>query len=39
MEMYSFLTFLGGILVGVGMGMLLMALAAVIWGRYGDTRR
>lgn len=39
METYSFLTFLGGMLVGVGMGMLLLALVITIWMRDGDTRR
>jgi hypothetical protein len=39
METYSFITFIGGMLVGLGVGMLLMALAAVIWSRYGDTRK
>ena len=39
METYSFLTFLGGMLVGLGMGMLVFALVVVIWSKYGDTRR
>jgi hypothetical protein len=39
METYSFLTFMGGILVGMGMGMLLLALVVVIidWKSHGDT--
>lgn len=37
METYSFLTFTGGILVGLGSGMLLAALVFVIWSWYGDT--
>jgi len=37
METYSFLTFMGGILVGVGMGMLAAALVITIWMRNGDT--
>lgn len=39
METYSFLTFLGGMLVGMGVGMLLLALVITIWMRDGDTRR
>jgi len=39
MEFYSFLTFMGGMLVGMGMGMLLLALVITIWMRDGDTRR
>jgi hypothetical protein len=37
METYSFLTFMGGILVGVGMGMLAAALVIVIWSKRGDS--
>lgn len=39
METYSFLTFVGGILVGMGAAMLLIVLAMYLWSRYGDTRR
>lgn len=38
METYSFLTFMGGMLVGMGIGMLLLALVITIWMRDGDTR-
>jgi uncharacterized membrane protein len=33
METYSFLTFIGGILVGMGVAVLLTVLAMVIWSR------
>jgi len=39
METYSFLTFMGGILVGMGVAMLMVVLAMLIWSKYGDTRR
>jgi uncharacterized membrane protein len=39
METYSFLTFMGGILVGMGMAVLITVLAMLIWSRRGDTRR
>lgn len=35
METYSFLTFMGGILVGMGMAVLLTVLVMVIWSRRG----
>ena len=38
MEAYSFLTFIGGMLVGMGMGMLIIVLVMLIWSRRGDTR-
>jgi hypothetical protein len=38
METYSFLTFIGGMLVGMGMGMLIIVLVMLIWSRRGDTR-
>ena len=37
MEAYSFLTFIGGMLVGMGMGMLIIALVMVVWSRRGDS--
>lgn len=39
METYSFLTFIGGVLVGMGMAMLLVVLAMLIWNKYGNTRK
>jgi len=39
MATYSFLTFMGGILVGMGIAMLIVVLAMVMWSKYGDTRR
>jgi uncharacterized membrane protein len=33
METYSFLTFMGGILVGMGVAVLLTVLAMVMWSR------
>jgi mannose/fructose/N-acetylgalactosamine-specific phosphotransferase system component IIC len=33
METYSFLTFMGGILVGMGIAMLMVVLAMVMWSR------
>lgn len=39
METYSFLTFMGGILVGMGVGMLIFALVITVWGwrsKYGN---
>lgn len=39
MATYSFLTFIGGILVGMGVAVLLTVLAMVIWSMHGDTRR
>jgi|FreactcultureFD7_1027221.scaffolds.fasta_scaffold12846_6 uncharacterized membrane protein len=36
METYSFLTFMGGILVGMGMAVLLTVLAMLIWSKYGN---
>lgn len=38
MATYSFLTFIGGMLVGTGVGMLLLALVITIWMRDGDSR-
>jgi hypothetical protein len=37
METYSILTFVGGMCVGLGMGMLLFALVVTVWGCYGDS--
>lgn len=37
MEIYSFLTFMGGVLVGLGIGMFMAALVLVVWSWYGDT--
>ena len=39
METYSFLTFMGGILVGMGMAVLLTVLFMLIWSKYGDSRK
>ena len=39
METYSILTFVGGVLVGMGIAMLLVVSAMLIWSKYGDTRR
>jgi uncharacterized membrane protein len=39
MATYSFLTFMGGILVGMGVAVLITVLAMLIWSKYGDTRR
>lgn len=41
METYSFLTFMGGILVGMGVAMLMTVLAMLIygWRNRGDTRK
>ena len=39
MATYSFLTFIGGVLGGTGVGMLLLALVITIWMRDGDSRR
>lgn len=33
MEFYSFLTFMGGMLVGMGMAVLITVLAMLIWSR------
>jgi uncharacterized membrane protein len=38
MATYSFLTFMGGILVGMGVAVLITVLAMLIWSKYGDTR-
>jgi len=35
METYSFLTFIGGAFVGLGLGLLIFALLMVVWGRDG----
>lgn len=37
METYSILTFLGGMLVGMGVAVLLTVLAMLIWSRRSDT--
>ena len=37
MATYSFLTFIGGVLVGMGVAVLLTVLAMLIWSKYGDT--
>jgi uncharacterized membrane protein len=40
MATYSFLTFMGGILVGMGVAVLITVLAMLIWSKYGtDPRR
>jgi mannose/fructose/N-acetylgalactosamine-specific phosphotransferase system component IIC len=39
MATYSFLTFIGGMLVGMGFAVLITVLAMLIWSKYGDTRR
>ena len=39
MATYSILTFMGGVLVGMGTAMLMVVLAMVMWSKYGDTRR
>jgi uncharacterized membrane protein len=40
MATYSFLTFIGGMLVGMGVAVLLTVLAMLIWSKYGtDSRR
>jgi hypothetical protein len=39
MATYSILTFMGGVLVGMGIAMLLVVSAMLIWSKYGDTRR
>lgn len=38
METYSFLTFLGGMLVGMGFAMFVVVLAMVLWSKYGNPR-
>lgn len=37
MELYSFLTFVGGVLVGIGMAMLLTVLVILVWSKRGNT--
>jgi uncharacterized membrane protein len=37
METYSILTFVGGILVGMGVAMLLVVSAMLIWSKYGNS--
>jgi hypothetical protein len=37
MELHSFLTFMGGMLVGMGVAVLLTVLAMLIWSRRSDT--
>ena len=37
MATYSFLTFMGGILVGMGIAMLIVVLAMVMWSRRGNS--
>ena len=39
MATYSFLTFMGGILVGMGVAVLITVSAMLIWSKYGDSRR
>jgi uncharacterized membrane protein len=38
MATYSFLTFIGGMLVGMGVAVLLTVLIMLIWSKYGDPR-
>jgi hypothetical protein len=37
METYSILTFVGGVLVGMGIAMLLVVSAMLIWSKYGNS--
>lgn len=37
MEIHSFLTFIGGMLVGMGVGMMVLALVVTIWSKRSDT--
>jgi hypothetical protein len=37
MELHSFLTFMGGVLVGMGVAVLLTALGMLMWSRRRDT--
>lgn len=38
METFSLLTFVGGALVGMGLLMLIVVLAMVLWSKYADPR-
>lgn len=37
MELHSFLTFMGGMFVGMGLAVLLTALGMLIWSKRSDT--
>jgi hypothetical protein len=37
MELHSFLTFMGGVLVGMGVAVLLTALGMLMWSRRSDS--
>jgi uncharacterized membrane protein len=37
MELHSFLTFVGGMLVGMGVAMLLTVLVILIWSKRGNS--
>jgi hypothetical protein len=37
MEFYSFITFMGGVLVGMGIAVLITVLAMLMWSRRSDT--
>jgi hypothetical protein len=37
METYAFLTFIGGVLVGMGTAILLICLAMIIWSKRGNS--
>jgi hypothetical protein len=37
MELHSFLTFIGGVLVGMGVAVLITVVAMFIWSRRSDS--
>ena len=37
MELHSFLTFIGGILVGMGVAVLIIVVAMFMWSRRSDS--
>jgi uncharacterized membrane protein len=37
MELHSFLTFIGGMLVGMGVAVLITVLAMLMWSKRSDT--
>lgn len=37
MELHSFLTFMGGMLVGMGIAVLITVLAMLMWSKRSDT--
>jgi len=37
MELHSFFTFMGGMLVGMGIAVLLTVLAMLVWSSRGDS--